>query len=226
MPATTPTGSCTITDFTGSGFVRSATSRSHANSSAHCAHCSNASMAHPAWNVFGHLAVTQAFLPAIRNAGGRIVFMSSVGGRVPSAPFLSPYNASKHAIESFGDALRVELAPWGIHVSLIEPGSIATPIWDKSVSAAGELRKSLPPEAEERYGEAADRATKIAEATGRRGIPPERVAAKVALALTTARPRPRYMVGPDAKAQTIAFSLLTDRARDRLVARVMKLRPR
>src|SRR5207302_6266493 len=124
------------------------------------------------------------------------------------------------------DALRVELAPWGIRVVLIEPGSIATPIWDKSVSAAGELRKDLPPEAEERYGEAADRATKIAEATGRRGIPPERVAQKVALALTSGRPRPRYMVGPDARAQTVAFSLLTDRARDRLVARVMKLRPR
>src|SRR5205809_5130593 len=69
-------------------------------------------------NVFGHLAVTQAFLPLIRKArGARIVFMSSVGGRVPSSPFLSPYNASKHALESFGDALRVELAPWDIRVS-------------------------------------------------------------------------------------------------------------
>src|SRR5438874_93678 len=134
-------------------------------------------------NVFGHLAVTQAFLPAIRNAHGRIVFMSSVGGRVPSAPFLSPYNASKHAIESFGDALRVELAPSGIHVSLIEPGSVATPIWDKSVSAAVALRKGLRREAAERYGAAADKTQKLAEATGRRGIPPEKVAEKVAHAL-------------------------------------------
>ena len=175
-------------------------------------------------NVFGHLAVTQAFLPAIRNAGGRIVFMSSVGGRVPSSPFLSPYNASKHAIESFGDALRVELAPWGIHVSLIEPGSVATPIWDKSVSAAVELRKGLPPEAEERYGAAADKTQKFAEATGRRGIPPEKVAEKVAHALMSRQPKARYMVGPDARAQAVGFALLSDRARDRLMARVTGLR--
>ena len=175
-------------------------------------------------NVLGQLAVTQAFLPAIRNARGRIVFMSSVGGRVPSSPFLSPYNASKHAIESFGDALRVELAPWGIHVVLIEPGSIATPIWEKGVSAAVELRKGLPPEAEERYGEAADKAQKLAEAAGRRGIPPEKVAEKVALALMARQPRTRYMVGADARAQTLGFALLSDRARDRLMARVTGLR--
>jgi NAD(P)-dependent dehydrogenase (short-subunit alcohol dehydrogenase family) len=175
-------------------------------------------------NVFGHLAVTQAFLPAIRNAGGRIVFMSSVGGRVPSPPFLSPYNASKHAIEAFGDALRVELSPWGIHVALIEPGSVATPIWEKGVSAATDLRKGLGPEAEERYGEAADRAQKLAEATGRRGIAPESVAETVAHALMARQPKARYMVGRDARAQTIAFGLLTDRARDRLMARVTGLR--
>ena len=145
---------------------------------------------------------------------------------VPSSPFISPYNASKHALEVFGDALRVELGPSGVQVVLIEPGSIATPIWDKSVSAATELRKGLPPEAEVRYGQAADRATKIAEATGRRGIPPEKVAEKVAVALMTNRPAPRYMVGADAKVQTVAFSLLTDRARDRLMGRVMKLRKR
>jgi NAD(P)-dependent dehydrogenase (short-subunit alcohol dehydrogenase family) len=175
-------------------------------------------------NVFGHLAVTQAFLPKIRASHGRIVFMSSVGGRVPSAPFLSPYNASKHALESFGDALRVELSPWGIEVVLIEPGSIATPIWDKSVAAATELRKGLPPEAEERYGKAADRATKIAEATGRRGIPPEKVAEKVALALTAKKPSPRYMIGADARVQTVMSSVLPDRARDALFSRLMGLR--
>jgi len=177
-------------------------------------------------NVFGHLAVTQAFLPAIRRARGRIVFMSSVGGRVPSAPFLSPYNASKHAIESFGDALRVELAPWGIHVALIEPGSVATPIWEKGVSAATELRKGLPPDAEERYGTAADKAQKLAETTGRRGIPPQKVAEKVAHALMARHPRARYMVGADARAQTMGFALMTDRFRDRLFKRLMGLKKR
>jgi NAD(P)-dependent dehydrogenase (short-subunit alcohol dehydrogenase family) len=177
-------------------------------------------------NAFGQLAATQAFLPAIRNARGRIVFMSSVGGRVPSAPFLSPYNASKHAIESFGDALRVELAPWGIHVALIEPGSVATPIWDKGVSAATEMRKGLPPEAEERYGEAADRAQKLAEATGKRGIPAQKVAEKVAHALLARHPRARYLVGADARAQTMGFALMTDRFRDRVFKRLMGLKKR
>ncbi|MFN2545718.1 MAG: SDR family oxidoreductase [Actinomycetota bacterium] len=177
-------------------------------------------------NVFGQIAVTQAFLPLVRKARGRIVFMSSVGGRVPSAPFLSPYNASKHALESFGDALRVELAPWDIHVSLVEPGSIATPIWDKSLSAATELRKNLPPEAEERYGKAADKMEKLAEATGKRGIPPQKVADKVAHALMSKRPDPRYMVGTDARVQKTLFTLLTDRGRDRLFARLSGLRKR
>jgi NAD(P)-dependent dehydrogenase (short-subunit alcohol dehydrogenase family) len=176
-------------------------------------------------NVFGHLAVTQAFLPLLRKAdGGRIVFMSSVGGRVPSAPFISPYNASKHALESFGDALRVELRPWGIHVSLIEPGSIATPIWDKSISAATEFRKGMPVEAEERYGKAADKALRISEAAGRRGIPPEKVAEKVAHALLADRPRPRYMVGADARVQTAVMSMMTDRMRDRFLGRITGLR--
>src|SRR5919109_947675 len=177
-------------------------------------------------NAFGQLAATQAFLPAIRNARGRIVFMSSVGGRVPSSPFLSPYNASKHALESFGDALRVELAPWGIHVALIEPGSVATPIWDKGVSAATEMRKGLPPEAEERYGEAADRAQKLAEATGKRGIPAQKVAEKVAHALLARHPRARYLVGADARAQTMGFALMTDRFRDRVFKRLMGLKKR
>jgi NAD(P)-dependent dehydrogenase (short-subunit alcohol dehydrogenase family) len=177
-------------------------------------------------NVFGQIAVTQAFLPHIRESRGRIVFMSSVGGRVPSSPFISPYNGSKHALESFGDALRVELAPWGIHVSLIEPGSIATPIWDKSIDAANQLKDRLPPEAFERYGEAMDKVEKLARATGKRGIPPEKVAEKVAHALLSGRPNPRYMVGADAKIQTVASALLSDRMRDRLFARVSGLRKR
>ena len=177
-------------------------------------------------NVFGQIAVTQAFLPHIRASRGRIVFMSSVGGRVPSQPFVSPYNASKHALESFGDSLRVELAPAGIEVVLIEPGSIATPIWDKSVNAANELRKLMPPEGEDRYGAAADKTQKLAEATGRRGIPPEKVAEKVAAALMASRPQPRYVVGTDARVQKVLFNLLPDRARDSLFGRLTGLRKR
>ena len=175
-------------------------------------------------NVFGQIAVTQSVLPKIRASRGRIVFMSSVGGRVPSTPFVSPYNGSKHALESFGDALRVELRPWGIEVVLVEPGAIATPIWEKSASAANEIRGGMPPEFEERYGAAADKTEKFALTRGRKGIAPEKVAEKVVEALTVTRPKPRYMVGTDAKIQSALFSVLPDRARDALFAQITGLR--
>ena len=87
-------------------------------------------------NVFGQIAVTQALLPALRRARGRIVFISSIGGSVAMA-FNGPYAASKHAIEAIGDALRVELHRSGVQVALIEPGSVATPIWDKAREQRG-----------------------------------------------------------------------------------------
>jgi NAD(P)-dependent dehydrogenase (short-subunit alcohol dehydrogenase family) len=175
-------------------------------------------------NLFGQIAVTQAFLRKIRASRGRIVFMSSVGGRVPSSPFVAPYNGSKHALESFGDALRVELQPWGIDVVMVEPGSIATPIWDKSISHANEIRKSMPPEFEERYGTAAEKVEKFAATRGRQGIAPEKVAEVVVRALTAPRPRTRYMVGADAKIQAALAAVLPDRTRDALFGRLSGLR--
>ena len=179
-------------------------------------------------NLFGQLAVTQAFLPKIRGSSGRIVFMSSVGGRTPSSPFLAPYNASKHALESFGDALRVELQPWGIPVVLVEPGAIDTPIWDKSVAAATEMRKSLAPqfpEFEERYGKAADKTQRFAEGRGRKGVPASRVADAVVDALTSAHPKTRYFVGNgEARVETFVFPLLPDRTRDAIFGLLTGLR--
>src|SRR6185437_14156306 len=100
-------------------------------------------------NVVGQVAVTQALLPALRAARGRIVFLSSVGGRVAMA-FTAPYAASKHAIEAIGDALRVELATSNVQVALIEPGSVATPIWDKARETGDQL--TVPPELQKEYG--------------------------------------------------------------------------
>src|SRR5664279_3324325 len=100
-------------------------------------------------NVLGQISVTQALLPALRAARGRIVFMSSVGGRVAMA-FTAPYAASKHAIEAIGDALRVELATSNVQVALVEPGSVATPIWDKARETGDQL--IVPPELQKEYG--------------------------------------------------------------------------
>ena len=96
-------------------------------------------------NVVGQVAVAQAFLPALRRARGRIVLMGSIGGR-SALPFLGPYAASKHALEAVADSLRVELRPWGIAVSIVEPASIATAIWQKGATRAEELRAGFAPE--------------------------------------------------------------------------------
>ena len=177
-------------------------------------------------NLFGQIAVTQAFLPLIRKARGRIVFVSSVGGRTPPPPFMGPYQASKHALETVADALRVELGPSGIDVVLIQPGSIATPMWEKGLSEGDRLAAALPAEAVERYGEAVGKVRNLAASLGKRGIPAEKVAEKVALALTARRPRIRYLVGTDARAQAALFAVMSDRMRDRLYGRLSGLRKR
>src|SRR3972149_6942761 len=93
-------------------------------------------------NVIDQIAVTQAFLPLLRKGRGRIVNVGSIAGKF-ATPFLGPYTASKHAMEGLSDALRQELRPWGIHVALVEPGSIATPIWQKGQANANEIEQRL-----------------------------------------------------------------------------------
>jgi NAD(P)-dependent dehydrogenase (short-subunit alcohol dehydrogenase family) len=169
-------------------------------------------------NVLAQVAVTQALLPALRRAGGRIVFVSSIGGRVAMA-FTAPYAASKHAIEAFGDALRVELRSSGVQVALVEPGSVATPIWDKSRAEAE--RVVIPPELQDVYGTIPAAMDKVLEDTARRGIPPEQVAATIQRALASPRMKARYVVGRDAKAMLFVRRLLPDLVFDRVVRRAL-----
>jgi NAD(P)-dependent dehydrogenase (short-subunit alcohol dehydrogenase family) len=165
-------------------------------------------------NFFGQIAVTRAMLPALRVARGRIVFLSSIGGRVAMG-FNGPYAASKHAIEAVGDALRVELHNSGVQVGLIEPGSIATPIWDKSRGAADGL--TIPPELHEHYGKVPAALDKVLADTARRGISPDVVAATIEKSLTAQRMPARSLVGRDAKAMLLAKRLLPDHLFDRIV---------
>ncbi len=169
-------------------------------------------------NVLAQVAVTRALLPALRIAGGRIVFVSSIGGRVAMA-FTAPYAASKHAVEAIGDALRVELHSSGVQVALIEPGSVATPIWDKSRAAADTV--TIPPELQAQYGKVPAAMDKVLEDTARRGVPPEMVAKTIEGALIAPRMRARYVVGRDAKAMLVAKRLLPDHLFDRLARRVL-----
>ena len=169
-------------------------------------------------NVFGQVAITQALLPALRRASGRILLVSSIGGRV-ATPYLAPYAASKHAIEAIGDALRVELRSSGVQVALIEPGSVATPIWDKGRADA--QRVSIPPALADYYGHIPAAMEKTLADTARRAIPPERVAETIEGALGARRMRARYLVGRDAKGALLAKRLLPDRVFDRVIQRTL-----
>lgn len=169
-------------------------------------------------NVFAQVAVTRALLPALRLAGGRLVFVSSIGGRVAMA-FTAPYAASKHAVEALADALRVELASSSVQVAVIEPGSVATPIWDKSRADAQDL--SIPPELAQQYGHVPAAMAKVLADTAARGVPPEQVAGVIAGALSARRMRARYVVGRDARAMLVARRLLPDLWFDRLARRVL-----
>ncbi len=173
-------------------------------------------------NVTGQVAVTQAFMPLIREGRGRVVFMGSVSGRL-SSPFFGPYAASKYALEAIADALRGELRPWRIHVAIVEPGSIATPIWEKGNATADELERTLTPEAHSLYDAAIAALRAAVDDTARRGIPADAVARSVEHALTSRRPKTRYLVGTDARIQAVLAACVPDRLRDGLIARQLKL---
>ncbi|MGH3143548.1 MAG: SDR family oxidoreductase [Gaiellales bacterium] len=170
-------------------------------------------------NLVGQVAVTQAFLPALRRAKGRIVFMGSIAGR-SALPFLSPYAASKHALEALADSLRLELRPFGIHVSIVEPGSIKTAIWARSAQRADELIAASDGELGDLYGERIAAFRQIALERGAAGAPAEKVAKVVLAALTAERPHTRYLIGRDARLRA-GFERLPDRLRDRIYERVL-----
>jgi NAD(P)-dependent dehydrogenase (short-subunit alcohol dehydrogenase family) len=172
-------------------------------------------------NLVGQVAVTQAFVALLRKGRGRVVNISSIGGRV-ALPFAGPYAASKFGIEAISDSLRRELRPWGIEVSVIEPGSVATKIWEKGTAKARELSENLPAEGQELYGGMIAKMQELAAETAARGIPPEEVAKDVAHALTASKPKTRYLVGRDAKMRARVSGLVSDRTFDRLVARTLE----
>jgi NAD(P)-dependent dehydrogenase (short-subunit alcohol dehydrogenase family) len=170
-------------------------------------------------NLTGQVAVTQAMLPLIRSARGRIVFISSIGGRI-AFPLNGAYHVAKFGIEAAGDVFRQELRSAGISVSIVEPGSIKTPIWERSDREIDSLIERAP-QTEELYGPQVAAIRKISRRLGERGIPPERVAEQIEQALTARRPRARYLVGIDTKLQVRAKIVTPTRVWDRIVARVI-----
>jgi NAD(P)-dependent dehydrogenase (short-subunit alcohol dehydrogenase family) len=173
-------------------------------------------------NVVGLVAVTQALMAGLRAGRGRIVNLSSVGGRQAN-PFVGPYVASKWAVEALSDSLRQELRPWGIDVAVIEPGAVDTPIWEKGRQAFDDRADEMPAQALALYEKPLTALRAVTERLAARGVPPEQVAKAVAHALTARRPRTRYVIGREARVQVALKTLLPDRAMDRVVARFMGL---
>ncbi len=169
-------------------------------------------------NVIGQVAVTQAFIPLLRKARGRILTTGSIAGFF-AAPALGPYSMSKHAIEAFSDALRRELRPWRIDVSLLEPGGIATDIWGKGASEFDEILQAPPPGLVEKYRGLIDALRKAAAESAAKASPTSVVDRAVVHAFTAARPRTRYRMGKDSTSRKL-LAMLPDRWVDALVAKV------
>jgi NAD(P)-dependent dehydrogenase (short-subunit alcohol dehydrogenase family) len=159
-------------------------------------------------NLFGQLAVTHELLPAVLSARGRIVTVGSIGGRI-SMPFLAPYSASKFAVRAWMDALRLELAPHGVKVVLIEPGAIATDMWGKGNAHADTLIEEMTEEHRRRYERQLPGARAAANLAERHAVPASKAAAVIARALSARRPRGHYLVGVDARGQAALAALPT-----------------
>jgi NAD(P)-dependent dehydrogenase (short-subunit alcohol dehydrogenase family) len=174
-------------------------------------------------NLTGVVIATKAFAPLLgtdrtrQGASGRIVNISSVGGR-NAMPFLSPYSASKFALEGLSEGLRRELLPFGIDVIVVAPGAVATPIWAKAEQV------DITPYRDTPYGAALERMRNFMLALGKQGLPPERIGATVLRALTTARPCVRYTVTPH-PLQDFVVRILPKRMVDRFIGGQMGLLP-
>lgn len=171
-------------------------------------------------NLVGQMAVTQAFLPLLRQARGRIVNVGSIGGKI-ALPAVGAYAMSKFALEAFNDSLRREVHQFGIEVSIIEPGAIDTPIWSKSTDSAMAMLDDLPAEGRELYGKTIDAAVKGTAETAASAIPAEKVADRIEHALTARRPRARYPVGRVTRVRLALAHVLPARAFDAVIRRAM-----
>lgn len=176
-------------------------------------------------NLIGHIAVTQAFLSLIRKGRGRIINMGSIAG-IMAQPYLAPYSASKAALKAITDSLRLELKPWGIPVSIIEPGIVYTPMWDKAETEASDKVKDFPREAFDLYGDTIEGVVKILKNKKRIkmvAVPLDKVAGTVARVLTAKKPKAHYVVGWDARLAAFMVWALPHRVLDWLAMMFWRL---
>jgi NAD(P)-dependent dehydrogenase (short-subunit alcohol dehydrogenase family) len=164
-------------------------------------------------NVVGQVAVAQAVLPHLRASRGRLVFVSSVAGRI-STPMFGVYSASKFALEAVADAMRMELAPWGIRVSVIEPAQTDTDLWRHADEQLDETVAGLSPEHRNLYAKHLEGFRKTIPRSQRAAAPADGVAATIETALAATRPKARYVVGTAVRIQGAVFGALPTPVRD------------
>jgi NAD(P)-dependent dehydrogenase (short-subunit alcohol dehydrogenase family) len=174
-------------------------------------------------NVIGQVAVTQAMMPLLRIGRGRIVNIGSISGLL-TAPYAGPYSASKFALEAVTNALRLELRNSGIKVSILEPGNVKTPIWDKSIARAQEKAERASPEADRLYRSDMEQMQRWSLEMRDTAMPVGCVVRAVVHALTARRPKRRYPVGTQARLASFFFRFFPDSLRDTLILRSLGLR--
>jgi NAD(P)-dependent dehydrogenase (short-subunit alcohol dehydrogenase family) len=168
-------------------------------------------------NLFGHIAVTQALLPALLHSKGRVINISSIGGRAAMATY-GAYAGAKFALEAVSDSLRREVAALGVQVVVIEPGGVRTEMAARGVATANHLAAEMTPEQHERYGDLV-LANNTMMATGTAsGVTADAAARVIAKVVTTRRPRTRYTIGRDAALIIPLTRILPDRLLDRILA--------
>lgn len=168
-------------------------------------------------NLFGHIAVTQALLPALLRSQGRVINISSVGGKVAMATY-GAYAGAKFALEAVSDSLRREVAPLGVQVVVVEPGGVRTEMASRGIATANDLAARMTPEHDERYGNLVRANNDLMASGTSSGVTADAAARVIAKAVTTRRPRTRYTIGRDAALVTCLVRMLPDRALDRVTA--------
>lgn len=172
-------------------------------------------------NFFGHIEVTKALLPALLRSRGRVVMMSSVGGRL-AQPTYGAYSGSKYALEAVSDSLRRELAPHGVKVVIVEPGAVRTEMVGRGGATAKTLIANMTPDQERRYGGLMHAILAQSEGFLKDGVDAAVAGKIIATAATTPRPRTRYTIGRDAAILTRLARILPDRALDRVLASALR----
>lgn len=173
-------------------------------------------------NLFGHIAMTQALLPALLQSSGTLVNISSVGGRVALSTY-GAYAGSKFALEAVSDAMRREVAQFGVKVVVVEPGGVKTEITERGIATADRLSAAMTADQLDRYGELATAVKAQARSFTAGGVTAQRAAKVIAKAATASRPRTRYTIGRDAAILVRVARVASDRLLDRMLR--LNLRP-